>query len=89
MAATGFIDVHAHFVTDSYVAAARAAGVEHPDGMPGWPAWSIEEHRDMMKRSGIDKSYLSVSSPGVHFGDDTEARALAREVNEFGARVRT
>ncbi|MEU2491224.1 amidohydrolase family protein [Streptomyces sp. NPDC007883] len=89
MAATGFIDVHAHFVTDSYVAAARAAGVEHPDGMPGWPAWSAEEHLDMMKRSGIDKSYLSISSPGVHFWDDGEARALAREVNEFGARVRT
>ncbi|WP_037568978.1 amidohydrolase family protein [Phaeacidiphilus oryzae] len=81
-------DVHAHFVTAGYVAAARAAGVQHPDGMPGWPEWSVEQHLDLMDRGGIGKSYLSVSSPGVHFGDDTAARALAREVNEFGAGVR-
>ncbi len=30
---------------------------------------------------------LSISSPGVHFGDDDAARALAREVNTHGARV--
>ncbi|WP_353947315.1 amidohydrolase family protein [Streptomyces sp. HUAS MG91] len=85
---TGLVDVHAHFVTDRYVAEARAAGIEHPDGMPGWPEWSPEQHLDLMDRGGITKSYLSVSSPGVHFGDDTAARALAREVNEFGAQVR-
>ncbi len=88
MASTGLIDVHAHFVNDAYVAAAREAGVEHPDGMPGWPAWSVPAHLDLMERGGIEKSYLSVSSPGVHFGDDTAARALAREVNGFGAKVR-
>ncbi|MFF3976364.1 amidohydrolase family protein [Streptomyces sp. NPDC001828] len=88
MTPTGLIDVHAHFVTDSYVTAARSAGIEHPDGMPGWPSWSVEQHLDLMERSGIDKSYLSISSPGVHFGDDDAARSLAREVNEFGARVR-
>lgn len=88
MASTGLVDIHAHFVTDSYVSAARAAGIEHPDGMPGWPAWSVEQHSDLMERAGITKSYLSVSSPGVHFGDDYAARALAREVNEFGAQVR-
>ncbi|MCS0603669.1 amidohydrolase [Streptomyces sp. LP11] len=88
MTPTGLIDVHAHFVTDGYVTAARSAGIEHPDGMPGWPTWSAGQHLDLMDRGGIDRSYLSVSSPGVHFGDDEAARALAREVNEFGARVR-
>ncbi|MGN5632116.1 amidohydrolase family protein [Streptomyces sp. AC154] len=88
MTPTGLIDVHAHFVTDSYVAAARSAGIEHPDGMPGWPTWSVEQHLDLMDRSGIEKSYVSISSPGVHFGDDVAARVLAREVNEFAAGVR-
>ncbi|MFJ4872981.1 amidohydrolase family protein [Streptomyces sp. NPDC088757] len=87
MTPTGLVDVHAHFVTDGYVAAARSAGVEHPDGMPGWPAWSVERHLDLMDRAGIEKSYLSISSPGVHFGDDAAARALAREVNAHGARI--
>lgn len=86
--ATGLVDVHAHFVTGGYTAAARAAGIVHPDGMPGWAGWSVEEHLDLMDRAGIVKSYLSVSSPGVHFGDDLAARALAREVNEYGAGIR-
>ncbi|MGW2964772.1 amidohydrolase family protein [Streptomyces sp. NPDC001220] len=83
----GLIDVHAHFVTDSYVRQARAAGHELPDGMPAWPAWSAEAHLELMDRSGIDTAVLSVSSPGVYFGDAEAARALAREVNEDGARV--
>ena len=81
------IDVHAHFVTGDYVAAARAAGVEHPDGMPGWASWSVEEHLRLMDTCGISRSILSVSSPGTHFGDDHAARVLSRQVNEFAART--
>ncbi|MFD5722737.1 amidohydrolase family protein [Streptomyces sp. NPDC127036] len=88
MTPVGLIDVHAHFVTDSYIASARSAGIEHPDGMPGWPTWSVDRHLELMEISGIEKAYLSISSPGVHFGDDRAARALAREVNEFGAHIR-
>jgi 6-methylsalicylate decarboxylase len=84
---SGLVDVHAHFVTDEYIAAAKAAGHVHPDGMPGWPAWDPETHLELMDRCGIDTSLLSVSSPGIHFGDDRAARALARSVNEFGAAV--
>jgi len=82
------IDVHAHFVTEHYTAAARAAGIAHPDGMPSWPTWSTAEHLDLMDRGGIQMSFLSVSSPGTHFGDDRAARSLSREVNEFAARIR-
>ncbi|MFC8969367.1 amidohydrolase family protein [Streptomyces sp. NPDC057094] len=82
------VDAHAHFLTPEYVAAARAAGHLHPDGMPGWPDWSAEEHLRLMDRWGIGTSLLSVSSPGTHFGDDAEARALTRHVNETGAAIR-
>ncbi|MER5951877.1 amidohydrolase family protein [Streptomyces sp. NPDC001904] len=88
MTRTGLVDVHAHFVTGDYIAAARAAGIDHPDGMPGWPEWSVAKQLELMERGGIAKACLSVSSPGVHFGDDKAARALAREVNTFGAGVR-
>ncbi|OKJ88262.1 amidohydrolase family protein [Streptomyces sp. CB02400] len=81
----GYLDVHAHFLTDSYVRRAREAGHELPDGVPAWPTWSAAAHLELMDRCGIGTSMLSISSPGVHFGDDTVARRLAREVNEAGA----
>jgi predicted TIM-barrel fold metal-dependent hydrolase len=81
------IDVHAHFVTDGYVEAAKAAGHTSPDGMPGFPSWDVGAHLELMDQWGVRTSVLSISSPGVHFGDDQAARALAREVNEFGAQT--
>jgi hypothetical protein len=35
----------------------------------------------------VATSIISISDPGVHFGDNMAARALARECNEAGARV--
>ena len=83
------IDVHAHFTTDAYIAAAKAAGHVQPDGMPEdyWPRWNAGEHIGLMDRAGIQKAVLSISSPGVHFGDDKAAAELAREVNEAAAAI--
>ena len=86
-APTPLVDVHAHFLTDAYVSAARAAGHEHPDGMPGWPSWSAGQHLQLMDQWGVARSILSISSPGVHFGDDQAARELTRHVNDAGATV--
>jgi predicted TIM-barrel fold metal-dependent hydrolase len=84
---TGLVDVHAHFLTDHYVETAKAAGVTQPDGMPGWPNWTVDEHLQLMDEQNIAHAILSISSPGVHFGDDEAATALAREVNEYAAAV--
>jgi predicted TIM-barrel fold metal-dependent hydrolase len=81
------VDVHAHFVTARYVEAASAAGHLLPDNMPGWPQWSESRQLELMARAGIGRAILSLSSPGVHFGDDGAARALCREVNEYAAEV--
>lgn len=82
------IDLHSHFLTPSYVEAARSAGHTSPDGMPGWPDWDPARHLALMDECGITTSLLSVSSPGTHFGDDRAARRLSREVNEAGASLR-
>ncbi|MPZ83076.1 MAG: amidohydrolase family protein [Actinophytocola sp.] len=80
---TDLIDVHSHFVTDEYVAAAVEAGHVRPQGMPGWATWSTSEHLALMDQTGVRTAILSISAPGVHFGDDVAARRLARHVNEF------
>jgi predicted TIM-barrel fold metal-dependent hydrolase len=83
------IDVHAHFTTQRYIEVAKSFGHREADGMPEWywPQWTSQSHIELMDKAGIAKSYLSLSSPGVHFGDDAAARALAREVNDAGAAV--
>jgi 6-methylsalicylate decarboxylase len=80
----GRIDVHSHFLPDFYREAATAAGHAQPDGIAELPAWTAAGHVAVMDRLGIATSLLSVSSPGVHFGDDGAARDLARQVNEEG-----
>lgn len=82
----GRVDVHAHFLPEAYRTALAVAGFERVDGMPV-PDWDADAHVALMDRLGIATSLLSVSSPGVHFGDDGTARSLARQVNEDGRRV--
>ena len=79
------IDVHAHFLPDDYRRAALAAGHVHPDGMPALPEWDVGSALGLMDDLHIRTALLSISSPGVHFGDDVVARDLARSVNRQGA----
>jgi predicted TIM-barrel fold metal-dependent hydrolase len=85
---TRLVDIHAHFLTDHYVQAAKDAGHLHPDGVDHWPTWNATEHVELMDQWGIATSILSISSPGVSFGDAAATSALARHVNDAGAEVR-
>ena len=55
------------------------------------PPWSADEALTLMERHDIATAVVSVSTPGVHLRPGTEhdavARAKAREVNEFAARL--
>ena len=82
------IDVHAHFIPDFYQDSLVEAGQTSPDGFPHIPLWSEEAALDMMDQLQIDAAILSISSPGVHFGDDQRAKELCRRVNEEGTRLR-
>jgi len=84
---TAAIDVHAHFLPDFYRDALLANGHEQPDGFPYIPEWSAPEHVAAMDRLGIASSLLSISSPGIHFGEVAITKDLARAVNEEGRRA--
>jgi 6-methylsalicylate decarboxylase len=49
----------------------------------GFPAWTSAQAIEFMDRSGTRASVVSVSTPGVHFGNDADARTLARRCNEY------
>jgi predicted TIM-barrel fold metal-dependent hydrolase len=75
------IDIHHHLFPPAYTAAIVARGEA---ASPQWtPAKSIEE----MDRSGIAISVLSLSPPNVVFPDREFARSLARQVNDYGAKM--
>jgi predicted TIM-barrel fold metal-dependent hydrolase len=40
-----------------------------------------------MDEGGVEKSFFSVTTPGMWFGDIDETRRVVREQNEYGARV--
>ncbi|WPG99421.1 Hypothetical protein R9X50_00223500 [Acrodontium crateriforme] len=81
------IDVHAHIIPPAYRAACLQDGHSKPDGMPGVPAWSPEDHLKMMDEIGISKAIVSISSPGTHLvaGEDDKAAQLARYCNSYAS----
>jgi predicted TIM-barrel fold metal-dependent hydrolase len=79
------IDVHQHMVPTAWARTLESRGLDSG----GWaiPAWNPAQAVAMMDEQGIATGILSVTAPGVHLGDNAEARALARAVNEYGAEV--
>ncbi|MER5507517.1 amidohydrolase family protein [Streptomyces sp. NPDC002766] len=79
------IDVHQHLIPPAY----REVMDRHGATAAGWPtpAWGAAGALEMMDRRSIATGVLSISSPGTHFGDDAEARAVARMVNEYAAEL--
>ncbi len=77
------IDVHHHILPDIFW---RATNEAHgPVGGFAPPPWSKEGALSFMDDAGIDVAITSISTPGVHMGDDAAARDLARAVNELSA----
>ena len=73
----GRIDVHSHSMSPAFRSAIQAIG-----GIIRTPDWSPEMALAHMDRHGTGTAVLSLSTPGVHLGDDAKARTLARAVNE-------
>lgn len=82
---SGRIDVHQHLIPPRYQAKLDDLGLT-AGGLPA-PAWSEDLALTAMDAHAVETGIVSVSTPGVHFGDDNDARALARHVNEFAAEL--
>jgi len=83
-AGSGRIDVHTHFLPTGYRAVLARHGLDTIAGTPV-PEWSPVLHEEFMRAWGIETSIVSISDPGVYFGDAGEARETARLVNEEAA----
>jgi predicted TIM-barrel fold metal-dependent hydrolase len=81
------IDVHHHFLTPEYVEELAKVGVVEAGGVPlvQFERWEPEDSLAVMDSYGIETALLSVSSPGLCFGNAPKAREMARSLNEFAA----
>lgn len=80
---TSRIDTHHHVVPPEYAQWLHAKG-ELAGGLP-IPDWSPHAALELMDRHRVDTAVLSVSTPGTHLGDGTDAAAMARVVNDYAA----
>ena len=77
------IDVHHHISPPSFIRALKG----HPLGVRPTMEWTPAKSIDDMDRAGVALSVVSITSPWRLVRCDANARNLARECNEYGARL--
>lgn len=93
------IDVHHHYAPPGWIkvlAEQKALNVEP------WMGWTPAKAIDAMDVAGVQTSYSSITVPGIYFAEGfgnqqappgakytNDVRALAREANEFGAKMKS
>ena len=80
------IDIHQHFVSPGFLATLNAKNATTPiPGLAAWKDFSPARAVETLDRVGVQTAMLSITAPGVWFGDVQEARRLAREMNDYAA----
>src|SRR5437868_8610279 len=78
-------DFHHHFASPRYM---KLIADLKESGYETWAKnYSVEKDLDAMDRAGVATSFISLTTPGISEGADEQTRALARDLNEFGARM--
>src|SRR5207249_1456213 len=75
------IDTHHHIAPPKFVDEMRALL------QPPTLAWTTEKSLEDMDRAGVATSITSITTPGVWIGDHAQGRRVARECNDYAARL--
>jgi predicted TIM-barrel fold metal-dependent hydrolase len=79
--AVGRIDVHHHIAPPRWLNEVIGRDLLQP----ATRNWSVEKSLDDMDKGGVESAAVSVTNPGLWFGDMEQSRRLARDSNEFMA----
>lgn len=92
------IDVHHHYAPPGWIKVLSDADALNVNA---WKGWHYSQAVEAMDRAGVQMSISSITVPGVYFAEgfgnqqappgaklNNNVRALAREANEFGAKMK-
>ena len=71
------IDVHHHILPDFFFR--ETNDTHNPVGGIAPPPWNTDLMLSFMDEAGIDVAITSISTPGVHVGNDARARLRSEE----------
>jgi predicted TIM-barrel fold metal-dependent hydrolase len=77
------IDVHHHLSPPTYIAASNTSNF----GDPLMKNWTPEKSLQDMDKAGVAVAMLSVTTPALNFTSGESARKLARECNDYAAKL--
>jgi 6-methylsalicylate decarboxylase len=77
------IDVHHHFSPPQWIAAVKGRELLQRANTEWTPARSVED----MDNAGVATAVVSITNPGLWFGDKEATRRMARECNDYGAKL--
>ena len=77
------IDVHHHFAPPVWLEQVRG----RPLLQAAIPTWTAAKSIEAMDRAGIASAVVSITNPGLWFGDKAATSRLARACNEYGAKL--
>ena len=83
------IDVHHHIVPPFWFEELKDRIQAQGGGIiaPQWIGWSPQKAMAEMDKNGVDISMISMTTPGIWFGDVAQARRLARAYNDYAANI--
>lgn len=82
-ATSGRIDVHHHVAPPKWLAEVMGRDLLQP----ATRNWTAEKSIEDMDRGGVAAAVVSVTNPGLWFGDKTQAQRLARDSNDMMAKL--
>ena len=77
------IDIHHHFAPPAWVAEVKGRPLLNVANTRWSPAQSIED----MDQGGVAAAVVSITNPGLWFGDRAVTNRLARACNDYGAKL--
>jgi predicted TIM-barrel fold metal-dependent hydrolase len=77
------VDMHHHFAPPAWIADVR----DRPLLQPANTKWTPEQSIDDMDKGGVAAAVVSITNPGLWFGDAAQARRLSRACNDYGAKL--